>query len=218
MFEWLTQAALDFVHQYGYAALFVFIILETAWIIHFVPSEIIIPATAVFLVDDPASFAFFVGVMTVGAILGSLVAYYLFGVSGEEFLREYGHIVKLPESEIERSQAWFQRWGEGLMFWGRVVPVVRTPISIPAGFARMHLGKFTLYSAGGWLVYNAALVWLVYGNADEKAPIDMVVAWLADATAAYGTGVVAGVGVVALAAFGVGWWKLTRGEVSNPVS
>ncbi|MGM0591405.1 MAG: DedA family protein [Halobacteriota archaeon] len=173
-FEWLTGALLSFIHEYGYVALFVFIVLETAWIIHFAPSELIIPAAAVVLVTDPVSFAFFVTILTVGAVLGSLLAYYLFGVNGDAVMRRYGHVLRIPESEVERSQAWFRRWGEGLLFWGRVVPVLRTPISIPAGFARTDLRRFTVYSGGGWLAYNVILVWLVYGGENERAPIDYI--------------------------------------------
>ncbi|WP_435157098.1 DedA family protein [Haladaptatus sp. DFWS20] len=216
MFEWLTQEVLSFVRAYGYFALFVFIILETAWIIHFVPSEIIIPATAAFLVHDPFSFVLFVGIMTVGAVIGSLLGYYLFGVNGEELIRRYGHLIHVPEEEIERSQTWFHRWGEGLIFWGRVVPVLRTPISIPAGFAQMNLGKFTLYSTGGWFIYNTALVWLIYGPEDEISPLGAAVAWVSDATARYGTEAVVGVGVVLTALCGIAWWQFTQNSSPTP--
>lgn len=176
MFEWLTDAILGFVDAYGYVALFVFIVLETAWIIHFAPSEVIIPVAAARLVRTPAEFALFVAVGTVGAVVGSHLAYWLFGVNGDAVLQRYGHVLRVPESEVERSKRWFREHGEWLMFWGRVVPVVRTPISIPAGFARMDRWRFTLYSTGGWLCYNAILVWLVYGGDDGRAPVDAAVA------------------------------------------
>jgi membrane protein DedA with SNARE-associated domain len=207
--EWLINATVAIVEQYGLVALFLFILLETAWITHFVPSEIVIPVVAYELVTGPASFAVFVGVLTVGAVLGSLVAYYLFGYYSDVILDRYGDRLYLPESEIERSKGWFRRYGESSLLWGRLVPVFRTPISIPAGYARTPLPKFVCYSAVGWLAYNTVLVWLVYGGS-EDAPIavayglvapylDGPFAWLAanPTTATVGALVVGGAVVVA---------------------
>jgi membrane protein DedA with SNARE-associated domain len=202
MVDGFVDWVVPFMRTYGYVAVFVFLVLETAWIIHFVPSEVVIPAAAAYLVTDPATFALFVGVGTAAAVVGSLLAYYLFGVSGESILREYGHVIRLPESELDRSRAWFRRWGEGLMFWGRVIPVVRTPISIPAGMAGMHRGRFTVYSAGGWLAYNTALVWLVYGGADGESPLDAIVA-----AARGGDPLVLGLAGGAASLAAVGWYR-----------
>jgi membrane protein DedA with SNARE-associated domain len=207
--EALTTAIVGFIEAYGYLALFVFIVLETAWIIHFAPSEVVIPFAAAFLVTTPAEFALFIAVGTVGAVVGSLVAYYLFGVNGDRVLQRYGHVLRVPESEIERSKAWFRRWGEGLMFWGRVVPVLRTPISVPAGFARMDLRRFTVYSFGGWAIYNAALVWLVYSGSGERAPIDYVLGPLSRSAGSNPllVGVLAVVATLGVTAW---WWRHER--------
>lgn len=170
---WLTDAVLAFVQQYGYVALFLFIALETAWIIHFVPSEIVIPIAAIGLVSDPLSFAVFVTVMTVGAVLGSVLAYYLFGRYGDRVLRRYGHVLRVPESELDRSKRWFRRYGEGFLLWGRLVPIVRTPISIPAGYAETPMPRFLAYSSVGWLLYNSVLVALVYSGAGSRSPLEV---------------------------------------------
>jgi membrane protein DedA with SNARE-associated domain len=173
---WLTDAVVAFVQQYGYVALFVFIALETAWIIHFVPSEIVIPIAALGLVSDPLSFAVFVTIMTVGAVLGSVLAYYLFGRYGDYVLQRYGHVLRVPESELARSKRWFRTHGEGFLLWGRLVPVLRTPISIPAGYAETPMHRFLAYSTVGWGLYNTALVALVYSGADSKSPLDVAIA------------------------------------------
>jgi len=174
---WLTDAVVAFVQQYGYVALFVFIALETAWIIHFVPSEIVIPIAALGLVSDPLSFAVFVTIMTVGAVLGSVLAYYLFGRYGDSVLQRYGHVLRVPESELDRSKRWFRRYGEGFLLWGRLVPVLRTPISIPAGYAETPMSKFLAYSTVGWGLYNTALVALVYSEGGSKSPLEVAVTW-----------------------------------------
>jgi len=181
VFEWVTDAIIGFVDAYGYVAFFVFIVLETAFIIHFAPSEVVIPLAAARMVNTPAEFALFVVLGTVGGVIGSLIAYQLFGVNGEVVLRKYGHVFRIPESEIDRSQEWFHRYGEGLMFWGRMIPVLRVPISIPAGFARMDTKKFSLYSAGGWFCYHVILVWLVYDGGEGEAPAEVALAFGAQA-------------------------------------
>lgn len=172
---WLTDAVLAFVHQYGYVALFCFIALETAWILHFVPSEIIIPIAAVGLVTDPFSFAVFVVIMTAGAVLGSVLAYYLFGRYGDRVLQRYGHVLRVPQSELDRSKRWFRRYGEGFLLWGRVIPIVRTPISIPAGYAETPMVRFVAYSTVGWFLYTSALVALVYSGTGSQSPLDVAV-------------------------------------------
>jgi membrane protein DedA with SNARE-associated domain len=174
---WLTEATVSFIETYGYVALFVFLVLETAFILHFIPSEVIIPLAALFMITGPMSFALFVVVATVASIIGSLLCYWLFGVNGERIARRYGHVLRIPEEEIDKSKEWFHRYGEGLMFWGRLVPVVRTPISIPAGFAEMSVGKFSAYSAVGWAVYMSLLAGLGYSNGGEtRAPIEVAIA------------------------------------------
>jgi len=90
----------------------------------------------------------------------------------------------VPSEEVDRSKAWFRRWGERLMFWGRLLPVLWTPISVPAGFAAMDRRKFVAYSAPGWAVYMTALGALGYGGADGKAPLDVVVAFVVARTEA----------------------------------
>ncbi|WP_336001006.1 DedA family protein [Halorientalis halophila] len=167
----LTDTAVTLVERYGLVALFLFILLETAWITHFVPSEIVIPAVAYELVTDPASFAIFTAVLTVGAVLGSLIAYYLFGYYGDVALERYGDSRYLPTAQIERSKRFFRRYGENSLLWGRLVPVFRTPISIPAGYAGTPLPKFVVYSTVGWTCYNAVLIWLVYSGGDGRAPV-----------------------------------------------
>lgn len=200
---WLTDAALATVADHGLLALFVFILLETAWVIHFVPSEVVIPAAAIHFVEGPASFAALVGLLTVGAVLGSLVAYYLFGVAGDRLLGRFDRWV--PESEVERSKRWFRAYGEHSLAWMRLVPVLRTPISIPAGYARTPLGSFTLYSAAGWLVYNAALAGLVYSDGTHRSPAGAALAYAQSAPLV--TSVVLGaVGLL----MGAAWWRRDR--------
>lgn len=175
MFDWLASTTLSFVTKYGYLAVFLYLALETAFILHFAPSEIVVPFAAVQLVHDPLSFAFFVVVTTAGATVGSLLGYYVFGKNGKAALHRYGHILHVSESDLERSQGWFQQWGRSSVFWGRMLPFVRAAISIPAGLAEMDLRRFVVYSAGGSLVFNVFLTYLVYEGSGETSPLGWMI-------------------------------------------
>jgi membrane protein DedA with SNARE-associated domain len=211
MLDWLVDTVLWFVAEYGYFAIFAYMVLETAFILHFAPSEIVIPFAAAHLVTDPASFAFFLFVTTLGATLGALLAYYVFGVYGEKALERFGHVIHVEEKDIERGQRWFRRWGENSVFWGRMLPVMRAVISIPAGMAEMDLRKFVLYSAVGSAIFNLGFTWLVYSGADEHSPLDVLVINAGDAAGSvlqslHLTVLVAGLSV------GASWWAWSQRE------
>lgn len=175
MFDWLASTTLSFVTKYGYLAVFIYLTLETAFILHFAPSEIVVPFAAVQLVHDQLSFAVFVVVATAGATAGSLVGYYVFGKNGQSALHRYGHVIHVSESDLERSQRWFRRWGQSSVLWGRMLPVMRAVISIPAGIAEMDLRKFVVYSASGSFVFNVFLTYLVYEGSGETSPLEWTI-------------------------------------------
>jgi membrane protein DedA with SNARE-associated domain len=174
MFDWVTHAVLSFVSDYGYLAVFVYMVLETAFILHFAPSELVVPFAATQLVHDPLSFGFFVLDATVGATVGSVLAYYLLGKNSEYVLGRCGHLVRVTEEDIHRGRQWFQRWGESSVFWGRMLPLMRAVISIPAGIAEMDLRKFVTYSASGAFVFNVVLTFLVYSGSGETSPLGVL--------------------------------------------
>lgn len=164
------HAVLGFVDQYGYAAVFVYMVLETSFLLHYVPSEVIVPFAASQLVHGPVSFALFVLDTTAGATVGSLLAYVVFGRYGREALERYGRYVHVTAAHVDRSEAAFTRYGESSVFWGRMLPFLRAFISIPAGLAGMSLRKFTLYSAAGAALFNTGLTYLVYTTPGMSSP------------------------------------------------
>lgn len=184
MFEGLLHAILGFIDQYGYFAVFVYMLLETAFVLHFVPSEVVVPVAASQLVHDPVSFVGFVLDTTAGATVGSLLAYVVFGRYGERALERYGHLIHVSEADVHRSQAVFSRYGESTVFWARMLPFFRALISIPAGLANMGVRRFVVYSAAGAALFNTALTYLVYTGAGTTSPLGVVTAhlrsWLAD--------------------------------------
>lgn len=171
MFDWVTHAVFSFVSNYGYLAVFVYMILETAFILHFAPSELVVPFAATQLVHDPISFGLFVLDATAGATAGSVLAYYLLGKKSDYVLSRYGYLIHVSEDDIQRGRQWFQNWGESSVFWGRMLPLMRAVISIPAGIAEMDLRKFITYSTSGALIFNIFLTFLVYSGSGEVSPL-----------------------------------------------
>jgi membrane protein DedA with SNARE-associated domain len=131
------------------------------------PSELILPFAG-FMVSDrsqiepltgqPWNFWIVVVVATIGNTCGSLVGYAIGAYGGRPFLERYGRYLLIRQHEIELADRFFQRYGSATAFFSRLLPVVRTFISFPAGVARMPLGKFTLYSTLGAFPWSILLV------------------------------------------------------------
>ncbi|MBN1286191.1 MAG: DedA family protein [Anaerolineae bacterium] len=106
----------------------------------------------------------FVGVIiagTLGALLGALCLYYLGRWADEPviraFIRRYGRWFLLTEDDLDRALAFFNRYGEPIMFFGRLIPIIRSLISIPAGMNRMNMPRFLLFTTLGATVWNIVL-------------------------------------------------------------
>jgi membrane protein DedA with SNARE-associated domain len=157
------QAAVNFIHAYGYWALFVLLALETAMILHFVPSEVIVTVAAATLAADRTQLLLVIVVSTLGATAGSLMLYAFARYGGGRFLDRHPRFFGLNPTRRARLEIWFQRpSGESLVFFLRLLPFFRAAVSIPAGLARMDANRFTLYSAAGSAVFNAALAYSAY--------------------------------------------------------
>ena len=162
-----AEAAMAFLSRYGYLALLLFVFAETSLLFPFLPSELVMPAAAAVLVTGSVSALAFVGVAALGTVAGSLFAYYVFGAGSSRVVDRFGSYVRVSEPEIERAQRWFGRWGESSVFWGRLLPGLRSVISIPAGFARMNVVKFLLYAGTGGSLFAAGVAALVLLGVDE---------------------------------------------------
>jgi membrane protein DedA with SNARE-associated domain len=150
----------------GYAGVTLAMAIESAMIP--LPSELILPYAG-FLVSDPRqlepltgqpwNLAIVVVVATIGNTLGSLVAYAIGAYGGRPFLTRYGRFLLIRPEEIEVADSFFARHGAATVFIGRLLPIVRTFISFPAGVARMPIGRFIAYSTAGALIWSLVLVY-----------------------------------------------------------
>jgi len=125
-----------------------------------IPSEIILPLSG-FLVGQGV-FSFWPAVLagTVGGTLGSAVSYWIGALGGRPLLLRYGKYVLISAADAAKADSYFERYGEATAFFSRLLPVIRTFISLPAGIARMHFGKFLAYTFAGSLVWSIVLVYV----------------------------------------------------------
>ena len=170
MLAFIDQIVIPFLNTLygavGYAGVMVAMGIESAMIP--LPSELILPYAG-FLISDPSQlepltkspwgFWIVVVVATVGNTLGSLVAYAIGAYGGRPFLERYGRYLLIRPHEIEAADRFFAKYGAATVFFGRLLPIVRTFISFPAGVTRMPLPKFIAYSTAGAVPWSIALVW-----------------------------------------------------------
>jgi membrane protein DedA with SNARE-associated domain len=150
----------------GYAGVILAMAIESAMIP--LPSELILPYAG-FLVSDPTQIEPLTGqpwnywlvviAATIGNTLGSLVAYAIGAWGGRPFLERYGKYLLIRQHEIELAERFFERYGAATAFFSRLLPIVRTFISFPAGVARMNLAKFIVYSTAGAFLWSMLLVY-----------------------------------------------------------
>ena len=147
----------DVIGDYGYQAIFVLMVLESALIP--IPSEVTMVFGGFLVSRGDLSF-FWVGLLgTLANVVGSWIAYWIGLKGGRPLVERFGKYVFLRPHEIDRAEVWFAKHGEVAVFVSRLLPVVRTFISLPAGIARMPFGKFTLYTFLGCLPWTFALTW-----------------------------------------------------------
>ncbi|MEO5986094.1 MAG: DedA family protein [Candidatus Limnocylindria bacterium] len=154
----------------GYVGVGLAVALET--IVAPIPSEVILPmagwkvsqsaadaSVLEPLTGLPWNIPLAVLLATVGSVVGAVVGYYIGAWGGRPLLDRYGRYVGIGAEDLDRADRWFDRWGTWAVFFGRMVPLVRTFVSYPAGISHMPMGRFLLYSTLGSLPWNAALIY-----------------------------------------------------------
>ncbi len=162
--QWCTQL----IGSWGLPAVFVLMLLESACIP--VPSEAIMPFAGFAVSQGKLSMAGIVIAGVLGNLVGSWIAYAVGYYGGRPFVDHWGKYVLLRPHHLDTSQRWFDRYGAPVVFFGRMIPIVRTFISLPAGFAHMKFWKFSLYTLLGCIpwVWMLAYVGVKLGANWEK--------------------------------------------------
>ena len=131
-----------------------------------IPSEIIMPLGGFFVYQQKLNFYILVFWGLLGTILGSLPWYYLGRLVNEKkisnFLDRRGKYIGITSNDLNKSKSWFDKYGVSLVFWGRLVPGIRTLISVPAGIELMPLKKFLVWTSLGSLIWVILLTYAGY--------------------------------------------------------
>jgi membrane protein DedA with SNARE-associated domain len=155
---------ISFISGLGYPGIFLLMILESALIP--IPSEIIMPFSG-FLVSngtfDPISVVL---AGTFGNLVGSILTYYLGIKAGRAFILKYGKYILFKKSHLEFTEELFEKYGDKISFFCRLLPAVRTYISLPCGVGKANFVKFSIYTFLGSLIWNSMLTYvgILFGN------------------------------------------------------
>lgn len=180
MFEWITE----FLKQGGYAGVALLMFGENVF--PPIPSELIMPLSGFNAAEGQTDLVLVILAGSIGSLAGAVLWYYIgLGIGAARlkgFAARHGRWFAVTPREIDNACAWFDRHGGKAVFVGRLVPGVRTLISVPAGIARMPLIKFLAYSALGtalWTAFLAVAGYLLESQYDKVAdwmgPISQVV-------------------------------------------
>ena len=161
----MEQQILDFISDVyilmGWPGVVLLMAIESACIP--LPSELIMPLSGWMLIKAhslPAIYTMIAGFYgALGCTIGSIVAYAAGAWGGRPFLNKYGKYILISHHDLDVADRWFERSGSWAIFVSRLMPVVRTFISLPAGIARMHLVKFLVYTFLGSFIWCAGLAY-----------------------------------------------------------
>ncbi len=154
--EQLSQIFLDFIASWGYFAVALLMAMENACIP--IPSELILGFAGYLVFAEQMTFGGALTAGMIGGMLGSVFAYVVGHRGGRSFVDRYGHYFFVKKSHVDIAQRWFDKYGLKAVFFSRMLPVVRTFISLPAGFAHVDMKRFLILTFAGSLPWTALLL------------------------------------------------------------
>jgi membrane protein DedA with SNARE-associated domain len=154
----LSDFIISVIEQSGYAGVFVGMTLESVGLP--IPSEVIMPFAGYVVWEGGLTLIGVTLAGTLGCLAGSLIAYYIGLWGGRPLLERYGKYVLISKRELDLADRWFGKYGDRAVFVSRLLPVVRTYISFPAGIVNMDVKKFSLYTVLGSLPWCFGLAYI----------------------------------------------------------
>lgn len=177
MLEWIQDVLklnVDLIAAGGYLGIFVLMTIESSFIPF--PSEVVVPPAGYLAARGEMSVAWIMVASLLGSLAGAFVNYWIAVRIGRPFFHRWGKWFLVSGKSLDRAEEFFARHGEIGTFVGRLIPGVRQLISIPAGMARMHLGRFAFFTALGAGIWCAVLLgigWSV-GKAGDRLDLSRV--------------------------------------------
>jgi membrane protein DedA with SNARE-associated domain len=195
--ESLAAWVSEVVRSFGYVGVAFLMLAENLF--PPIPSEVILPLTGFLIGQGDLAFVPALVVATAGSLAGALVLYALGRWGGRELILRYGGVLRIKEADLVRADEWFDRYGGAMVLFGRMVPGVRSLVSIPAGLSEMPLGRFVLLSALGSCMWNALLMGVGRLLGENWSQVASVVGSVSN--------IVVALLAAAAVVLGIWWWR-----------
>jgi membrane protein DedA with SNARE-associated domain len=163
--SYLSEWALQIIGGTGYAGIFLLSALESCAIP--IPSEVVIPFSGFLAVSGRFNIWLVILVATIANLVGSVVLFWIGKSGGRWFIERYGKYFLINRHDMERGDELFKKYGTKIIFWGRMLPVVRTFVSLAAGVGEMNFYRFSFYTLLGSLPWNAGLAIIGYKTGEN---------------------------------------------------
>lgn len=198
MLDQITQIARDAVTTAGYPGVFAAMVAENVF--PPIPSEIVLPLAGFEAEAGDLQLALVIIAATLGSLVGALILYAIGLYGGRPVVLKWGMVLRVSARDLDRAEAWFDRWGTWVVLVARVIPIARSLVSIPAGMMRMGLPRFIALTTLGSFIWNCILVGAGYqlGANWER---------VTEAIESYSTVIRV---VAVLAVLAAGWWVWRR--------
>ena len=165
----ISEWVIDVIETLSYLGVALLVALENVF--PPIPSEVVLPFAGVVARRGGATLPGMIVAATIGSVVGALVLYGIAAAIGPDrlhlFVERYGKWFRLTIADIERAERWFDNRAVVAVLIGRCVPLIRSLVSIPAGFRRMPLGTFLIYTVVGSLIWNTGLIGAGYVLGEE---------------------------------------------------
>ena len=160
LLEFLALTVTNVINKLGYFGIALGMFFESAC--RPIPSELVLPLGGFMVSEGRLTLLGANIAVLLGSMLGSILAYVVGYYGGRPFILNYGKYFFISKDSFYKAEKTFNKYGVGAVFFGRLLPVIRTFISLPAGIAKMNFGKFIAYSIFGMLPWNFLLIFLGY--------------------------------------------------------
>jgi membrane protein DedA with SNARE-associated domain len=153
----IVQYITSFISNLGYVGIFLLMILESALIP--IPSEIIMPFSGFLVSSGKLNVLSVILAGSIGNLVGSIITYYIGFKAGRALILKYGKYVLLSKKHLDVTEQLFKKYGDKISFIGRLLPAIRTYVSLPAGIGETNLKRFVIYTFAGSMIWNSLLTY-----------------------------------------------------------
>lgn len=157
----------------GYPALAGLILVENLF--PPIPSELILPLAGFYVGKGELIFLIAVLAATIGSVVGAMILYAVARRGGRPLIYRHPKLLRLKEADLDRADAWFDRYGSWIVLFGRLIPGVRSIVSVPAGLSEMPRWRFLALTALGSAIWNSLLIGAGWALGDQWGEIETIV-------------------------------------------